>query len=384
MGCIVDKRKADALLSAAQAGNVVKVRELLAAGPNIEAADVNRMTPAMLAAQGGHVEAFQALVEAGADLHALAFRQVDLLEMAARGGNAAIVRYLLERGLPVNGHWQPTVDALRKIGHESPLMQAATNGHVEAVRVLLQAGADQNAKYQGKTVLQQVEERLRDPDYADWKQQHREIAALLKGVPAVTDPPAQRELREVEKFAKNAQRPGYEHLHQQLAQHCGDATPWQPLPDHGLPCKAVLAFRLTGCKQLKTLEDLQEQARKASCHLILAEPWAPGEDALLALFPTDDKLAVVAAIGTEGANYGVRTADAIAWLENLEKENPFQLVLCNHESIGGAFLGPVKRARKLAEQMVEFCPSCLDESIDDAGALAIELKKRRTFLLRWD
>jgi ankyrin repeat protein len=200
--------KADALLKAAQSGMVPKLRELLAAGAPVEARDVNRMTPVMLAAQGGHVEAFRVLVEAGADLHALAFRQLDLLEVAARGGNVEIVRLLLQRGLPVNGHWQPVNDVLRRMGHDTPLIQAVDYGHVEVVRVLLKAGADQNAKYGGKTALAQVKERLRDPDYVDEKQQYREIAALLGEVPAESDRSADSELREVEKFAKNARRSG--------------------------------------------------------------------------------------------------------------------------------------------------------------------------------
>src|SRR5262249_31788136 len=133
----MDNPKANALLSAASAGKTGKVRELLAAGAPIEATDVNRLTPIMLAAQGGHLETFHALVEAGANLHALAFRQVDLLEMAARGGNVEIVRFLLDKGLPINGHWQPTVPALRKFGHETPLIQAAAHARVDVVRVLL-------------------------------------------------------------------------------------------------------------------------------------------------------------------------------------------------------------------------------------------------------
>jgi hypothetical protein len=376
--------KEDALLKAALSGAVAKLRQLLAAGAPVDARDVNRMTPVMLAAQGEHVEAFRVLVEAGADLHAVAFRQLDLLEVAARSGHIEIVRFLLERGLPVNGHWQPVNEAIRKIGHDTPLIQAAVNGHVDVVRMLLEAKADQNAKYRGRTALEQVKERLRDPDYADQKQQYREIAAMLGEVPAQNDRSADSELREVENFAKNARRPAYVQLRKLLVERCGAARPWAPLPDHGLPAANVVAFTLADCKRQKALEDLQQEARKAGYHLVLAEPWAPGEDAALLLFPTDNKLAVVAAVGTEGANYGVQTSNVIAWLETLDGENPFHLVLCDHESVGGAFLGPVKGAKKLAERMVEFCPSCLDEGPDDAEELALELKKRKSFLLRWD
>lgn len=376
--------KADALLKAAHAGNVVKVGALLAAGAPVEATDVNRMTPVMLAAQGRHADTFHALVEAGANLHALAFRQLDLLEVAARGGNVAIVRFLLEQGLPVNGHWQPANETLRRMGHDTPLLQAAAHGQVEVVRVLLAAGANPKATYQGKTALDQVRDCLRDLSDADERQPYREIAALLGDAPAADDRSLDTELRAAKMFAANAQKPGYLELRAELTARCGAARPWTPLPDHGVPAAAIVAFRLAGCKRQKTLDDLQQAARQAGCQLLLAEPWAPGEDAALVLFATDNQFAVVLAVGTEGANYGVQTADIIAWLRQLHEENPFHLVYCNHEMIGGTFVGPIKSAKQLAERMISFCPSCLDGGFEDAGELAAALKKRRSFLLRWD
>jgi hypothetical protein len=203
-------------------------------------------------------------------------------------------------------------------------------------------------------------------------------------MPAESSGSADSEMNEVARFAANARRPEYASLCERLAALCGTGRSWAPLPDHGLPAAKVVAFTLGGCRRQKTLDELQNDARDAGCHLILAGPWAPPEEADLVLFPTSHKLAVVAAVGTEGANYGVQNANVIAWLETLEGENPFHLVLCNHELVGGVFVGPVKGARKLAERMVQFCPSCLDEVFEDAEGLALALKKRKSFLLRWD
>ncbi len=381
----MDKGKGDALLKAAHSGAVQKIRELLAAGAPLEARDVNRKTAVMLAADSGHSEAFGVLVEAGADLHAVGFGQMDLLEVAARAGNVTIVRFLLERGLPVNGHWQgPAAPALRKFGHQTPLIQATLHGRVEVVRMLLEAGADRQAKADGKTALEHVKARLRDPVYAERRQAYREIAALLGDEQPDLSQPMDAVLKEVAKFAQGARSPDYASLRQRLNERCGPAKPWKPVPDHGVPAEEVIAFTLAGSQRQKTLEELQEQARQAGCHLVLDEMWAPNEDASLVLFPTDNKLAVVAAVGTEGSNYEVQTADVIAWLETLDKENPFHLVLCNHELVGGAFVRAVKKAQELAERMIEFCPCCLDEAFEDAEELARALKKQKSFLLRWD
>ncbi len=104
----------------------------------------------------------------------------------------------------------------------------------------------------------------------------------------------------------------------------------------------------------------------------------------MVLFPTDNKFAVITAVGTEGANYGVQTADVIAWLKRLDETSPFELVFCGHDLVGGVFLGTVKGSKRLAEQIVELCPSCLDEGFESAEELALVLKQRKSFLLRWD
>jgi hypothetical protein len=348
---------------------------------------MNRATPVMLAAQHGHVEAFHLLVEAGANLHAVAGRQKDLLEMAVDSGKVELVRFLLDRGLPVDGHWKlPDSDnpAFRKIGHDTPLIRAAERGKVEIVRMLLAAGADRERKHNGQTALDVATEHLRDPDYEEQHQAYREIVSLLDGAPAENARPLDSLRDEVASFAANARRPEYAKLRDSLVATCGKERPWKPAPDHGIPATNVVAFTLNKVKQQKRIEDLQALARDAGCQLVLGEQWTPGDDAKLVLFPTADKLAVVVAVGTEGANYDVKCVPHLVdWLTALDSENPFCLFLCTHEAIGGTFVGPVKGAAKLAARMARLCPSVLDD-FGDEQTLALALKKRKSFLLWWD
>jgi len=180
-------RKPKWLRKAAIAGDGARVRELLADGAPIEAADENQKTPVMLAAENGHWDAFQALVDAGANLHHLALTQIDLLECAAAGGNVAIIRFLLDQGHPIEGHWKKSdwkSKEVRRLGHLTPLNLAAIYGRVEAVRVLLQAGADRNAMFDEETPLQQVREMIRHPisdEQAARKADFEAIVALLEG-----------------------------------------------------------------------------------------------------------------------------------------------------------------------------------------------------------
>src|SRR5207249_11687117 len=141
-------------------------------------------------------------------------------------------------------------------------IQAVDNAHVEIVRILLEAGADRNARHHGRTALQIAKERLRDDDYADQKRQYQEIATLLADAPTKkSDGPANAELEEVKQFAENARRPEYVQLRKLLAERCGEARPWAPLPDHGVPAANVVACTLADCKRQKALDDLQQDAR---------------------------------------------------------------------------------------------------------------------------
>ncbi len=246
----MDKSQTKGLFKAAKSGDVAKLRELLASGVPIEATDLNHMTAVMLAAQTGQAEAFRVLVETGANLHAVAMCQIDLLECAAEGGNVEIVHFLIETGLPLEGHWQPKSQAARREGHLTPLLNAALNGHVEVVRVLLKAGADHQAKFDGQTALKMAKGEIKYPivpDHAERKQQYQEIVALLSESPAGSEPPDDSAAREVARFAENAGRPAYLQLRQLLTERCGTPRPWQPLPDHGLPAAEVVGFTLARC-----------------------------------------------------------------------------------------------------------------------------------------
>jgi hypothetical protein len=297
------------------------------------------------------------------------------------------VRFLVDKGLPLEGHWQPRSQIARREGHMTPLICAAIEGHVQVVRLLLQAGADRDAKFDGQTALKMVTDEIQYPTLpgsAERKQSYLDVAALLADTSAAGGPAEDTVALEVANFARNARQPAYLQVRQVLADRCGEARPWQPVPDHGVAAEEVNRFTLRQCANPKTITGLQEDVYQAGYHLVLAEPWVPGEDAEFVLFPTPDKFAVIAAVGTEGANYSVQSPDVIAWLRNLEKLNPFALCYCAHDLVGGDFLGPVKSAKKLAAQIAEFCPSCLDEGLETTEELARAFSKSKAFLLRWD
>ena len=100
--------------------------------------------PLHLAAFFGHRETAEALLDAGADVRAVARNsEANLAINAAAAGprtdrRPEVVRLLLARGSPVDGRGSPA-------GH-TPLHEAAFNGDLALVRLLIDSGADRSLR----------------------------------------------------------------------------------------------------------------------------------------------------------------------------------------------------------------------------------------------
>ena len=367
----------------------------------IDVRDMDKMTPLIRAAEAGHGEAFHLLVESGTDLHALALCQIDVLEQAAGGGNVEIVRFLLDKGLPIEGHWKPTSKFAEREGHITPLFAATVDGRrsrpppsrsrrqLEPSMPAIRRSSMPRAK-PSWLVLRALEA----------ERKFKAIAALLADKPSADEKAAESIDLETlaAKFAASATASAYQQVIRLLTEQCGEPTPWQPVPDHGVAAPSVYRFTFRPASpktpkgekspakrsSQKILDSLLTDVHNAGYTLVLEEPWMPGEPAKLVLFPTSDKYAVIAATGTEGSNYSIRTDDVLSWLRELDQDNPFNLRYASHEMVGGDFTGPVKAAKKLAARIAEFCPPCLDEGFETDEELAYAIAKSRSFLLRWD
>jgi ankyrin repeat protein len=158
------------LHSAASAGDVKRVKELLEKGADPNARDENDNTPLHLAASWGHVGIVKLLLGHGANLNAQNKYGRTPLHKAAYWNRVDVVRLLLEHGANPNVQdidgWTPLHDAAiwshveivklllehganpntQTIRGKTPLLHAAYWGRVDVVRLLLERGADPNAK----------------------------------------------------------------------------------------------------------------------------------------------------------------------------------------------------------------------------------------------
>uniref|UniRef100_A0A8C6IJ33 Ankyrin repeat and KH domain containing 1 n=1 Tax=Mus spicilegus TaxID=10103 RepID=A0A8C6IJ33_MUSSI len=137
-----------ALTLACAGGHEELVSVLIARDAKIEHRDKKGFTPLILAATAGHVGVVEILLDKGGDIEAQSERTKDTpLSLACSGGRQEI---LLNAGAEINSRnlsllTFSSVMTGSKLGI-SPLMLAAMNGHVPAVKLLLDMGSDINAQ----------------------------------------------------------------------------------------------------------------------------------------------------------------------------------------------------------------------------------------------
>jgi ankyrin repeat protein len=165
------------LCGAAERGDLERLRELLAAGADLDATprgpDAEALTALMRAARRGQLDAARLLLEHGADVNARSAKTgadawgKTALMYAAQAGETDLVHALLEAGA-----WVDARDEYFR-GHIdfgfTALHYAAKRGHLEAVRALLAAGSPAAAKtHDGETAASLAE-----------AEGHAEVAAVL-------------------------------------------------------------------------------------------------------------------------------------------------------------------------------------------------------------
>lgn len=146
----------ESLFDAAGAGDLDRVRKLLAAGADCNARDGGGATALMLAAQAGNLALVQALIAAGADVNATDERSWGALTKAVYNadldrGFADVAQALIDAGANIEA---PIGYGVR------PLMLAAGYGETAVVEALLNAGADVLARNEGGlTALMMVKQK---------------------------------------------------------------------------------------------------------------------------------------------------------------------------------------------------------------------------------
>ncbi|CAG9861269.1 unnamed protein product [Phyllotreta striolata] len=126
------------LMEAASAGHLDIVRLLVAHGADVNAQSTSGNTPLMYGCAGGHTEVVKFLLEHDANVEDHNENGHTPLMEAASAGHVGLAKILLSHGAGINTHSNEF--------KESALTLACYKGHLDMVRFLLEAGADQEHK----------------------------------------------------------------------------------------------------------------------------------------------------------------------------------------------------------------------------------------------
>ncbi len=122
-----------ALHESVRGGHVDAVEELLKAGADINALDVDERTPLYWASERGYAKVVDMLLDKGANPSLSDQDKRSPLHRAARYGHTDVVSILVQKGkIPVD-----IQDTLQ----ETPLCWAVLNGHIETTKMLVSLGA---------------------------------------------------------------------------------------------------------------------------------------------------------------------------------------------------------------------------------------------------
>lgn len=145
------------LMTAARTGKLKPVQALIARGADVNARERKGQTALMWAAAEGNVEAVDALIKAGADPLVELPSGFNAFFFAIRNGQQDVVQRLLKAGMDVNQAIEP-----RKANNQglkagtTPLLLAIENGHFALAIALLEAGANPNENRRGYTPLHAI------------------------------------------------------------------------------------------------------------------------------------------------------------------------------------------------------------------------------------
>ena len=152
MSTLVTKRGRSALLLAAMSDNSAGiVRLLMAKGADPKVVDVLKVNALNAAVRGNDVETIKIIADAGLAIDVPDFTGSTPLIGAASNGNLPAVKLLLAKGANVNavsgdGSFQKVKAGTIALGNWTPLLASASSGSPEMIAVLLDAGADVNAR----------------------------------------------------------------------------------------------------------------------------------------------------------------------------------------------------------------------------------------------
>jgi ankyrin repeat protein len=372
------------LAAAVQDGLTDRIDALVDAGASIDDVNPRGESALIVAVEKNDLKMARLLIERGADVN---FRSKQgSLPITSYTINKRMVRLLLENGADPNAIMYDDVTALR---------WAFQSGSKQLVQAMLEAGGKLELDEGRKNYLVKRVRAL-----------NRGVLPLLRDHLGTEEDDMDRFRAHVREFARLSETPEFQATSQRIGElFHRKPSPWKRRKGVVYYHNVSLTKHLSGHygEPAGNTKDIERAWNLFACYgrevldegytLIIKDPLSETGRFPLLLFPTDNKYAVLAAMGTNGANYGLDTDALIRWFLEIEKAYPFHLVDAGHDFVGGRFTGAIADPDTLVQSMLEICSTVRDFADSDSKpwteaaiteALVTDLKKDGSFAFWWD
>jgi ankyrin repeat protein len=433
-----------ALALATENSHLSTVRALIAAGAEVDREVTYGNTPLILSCEKSAVEVAEFLLMQGADPFKTNRDRETALMKASAAGSLPLVQILIQREVNINAisknrqtaialaagasqyvevdknsrnlnnnirehrgdgsiwEWQSLpesriieiVQTLLQAGADpnisncenTPLIEAARNGHLQLLQLLLNSGAllDVYAS-DGDTAVsiaklykrQNILEFLREYTGTDLS----EFESIEPEEDENSEEDDERWGEELAQpdFSESAQNPNYLKAVNELAEICGS----QPIGSENCPGWFSIHVNSKHRKNIKT-EELQQQFLEKGCFVYEPDSYYGDGPEKLCILPTTDKYQVIALHQTNGCNYGIGPGYVVRWLQDIEAKQPFTLTCIAHDTLAGRFLTSIEDPENLSELMYDFCPDIVEQGCGSVEILAENLASSDNLFFWWD
>jgi ankyrin repeat protein len=111
--------------------------------------------------------------------------------------------------------------------------------------------------------------------------------------------------------------------------------------------------------------------------------FSPSRD-FLALFPTTNPFALIAAMGVFGNDAGISCPELVERFRQLHQQEPFDIRNLKNDTVDIDFRAPVHDPRKIAHMLYRMCPDIIDQGFDTMKRLVEHLQSSREVHFWWD
>lgn len=341
------------------------IRLLISAGASLKEPNV-----AWKAVTYGGTDLLREVLKAGANPNTGPDGESPLTSACSKDPEA--VRLLLAAGARTDATTTIYITNKKRVTRVTPLMVAAYGGEVQIAKLLLEAGADIDAvDAAGNNALSWAK-------ISRSRARAAKISLLIQEAGAKPGADAGN-LPEPVDFGARAKSPEFRKA-VELARTL-TKSPSKPVELAEGPLPGAHAFRISDPGSAATLlEEIRPKATFLGALSFLSENLYEASIPYLVMVPTTDyREAIVAFETPEGQS--MDSYDLIAWLNELEKTQPFIITHLAPDTFRARFTGPLKDPVRIAKAVQTICPDAINASIAD---IAKQLVKSQELSLWWD